>query len=277
MGGGAPALPRRNHIAPTPKTRPSPLPAMHTAPAKALLSILHASGDKTKAAWLRKYLQAEKGGYGEGDRFLGVGNPRCREIVRAFRSMASPQIRELLRSPWHEARLCGLLLLVERYRTGTPEIREEVATLYRQAADDGRVNNWDLVDNSAPGVVGLHALSHGPEVLRHYAESAGMWENRIAVVGTWPLIKHGDFTPTFRLVEKYLGHPHDLMHKACGWMLREVGKQDQEALTAFLRKYRLLLPRTTLRYALEHYADPLRKELMARNPPDSAQGSCPCK
>ncbi len=248
---------------------------MQTAPAKTLLSILRASGDKTKAAWLKKYLQAEKGGYGEGDRFLGVGNPRCRELVREFRGMALPQVRELSWSPWHEARLCGLLLLVERYRRGTPEVREEVAALYQQAADDGRINNWDLVDNSAPGIVGLHALAHGPEVIRHYAESAGMWENRIAVVGTWPLIKHHDFTPTFQLVEKYLRHPHDLMHKACGWMLREVGKQDREALTAFLRKCRLQLPRTTLRYALEHYDEPLRKELMARRQPASAPKNAP--
>ncbi len=232
--------------------------------ANSLLSTLRASSDCAYAAWLHRYLQAEKGGYGEGDHFLGVRNPRCREIVREFREMPLSQIGKLLGNPWHEARLCGVLLLVEGYRRGTPEHREEVAALYQHAADDGRLNNWDLIDNSAPGVVGLRALERGPEVLRHYAESPDMWENRIAVVGTWPLIKHHEFAPTFQLVEKYLTHPHDLMHKACGWMLREIGKQDQDALTAFLRKYKLRLPRTTLRYALEHYTAPLRAELMAR-------------
>jgi 3-methyladenine DNA glycosylase AlkD len=232
--------------------------------ANSLLSALRLSGDSVYAAWLHRYMQAGKGGYGEGDRFLGVRNPRCREIVREFREMPLPQIGRLLKSPWHEARLCGVLLLVERYRRGTPELQEEVVALYQHAADDGRLNNWDLIDNSAPGVVGLQALTHGPEVLRHYAESTDMWENRIAIVGTWPLIKHHDFAPTFQLVRKYLNHPHDLMHKACGWMLREIGKQDQEVLTAFLREYKLRLPRTTLRYALEHYTDPLRTELMAR-------------
>lgn len=230
--------------------------------AAAAISAMTASGREADARGLQRFFKTGPGQYGAGDRFLGVRNPQSRKVAKAFRRMASAQTEQLLQSPWHEIRLVGLLILVEQYRRGDSAARNEILELYCRNID--RVNNWDLVDLSAPGIVGEHALAHGAALLDTLAVRPNLWEQRIAVLSTLTLIRHGEFAVTFRLAERFLDHPHDLMHKACGWMLREIGKRDRVALTFFLERHQKSMPRTMLRYAIEHYPETARRKFLKR-------------
>lgn len=233
--------------------------------ADSIVHILEKQYDPEKARGRLRFFKAEKGGYAEGDRFCGTSNPECRKIAKEFRDLPLSETEKLLYETWHEARFCGLLILVDQYKKGHWPERKAIIDLYIKASTDKRINNWDLVDLSAPGIVGLHEFLYHTGIIRRFSMSKNMWKNRIAVVSTLPLIKKHDFDLTFELVKKYLTHPHDLMHKSCGWMLREVGKQDRDALTAFLNEYRLQMPRTMLRYAIEHYPEEQRQQFMQKN------------
>ncbi len=244
----------------------------HKMTAASLVNWLAENGNPQDAQGKCRFFRAEKGGYGEGDRFCGVSNPECRVLVREYRKLQLEEVGKLLYEAWHEARLCGLLILVEQYKHGQWAERKPIVDLYIKASTDRRINNWDLVDLSAPGIVGLHEMLYHTGIIRRFAASRDMWKNRIAIVSTLPLIKRKDFELTFELVKQYLTHPHDLMHKACGWMLREVGKQDRDSLSSFLNEFKDAMPRTMLRYAIEHYPEAQRKEFMRRQNPGRRNG-----
>lgn len=224
-----------------------------------VLSELQSIGSSEKAVHLSRFFKTGPGQYGEGDRFLGVMVPYSRAIAKANKAMPLEEVQLLLESSWHEARLCALLILVYRFkeRKITEEEREQIYSFYIKNAR--RCNNWDLVDLSCRDIVGEYLVDKDRSILYRLADSENLWEQRIAIVATWAFIRRLDFNDTLALAERLMAHKHDLMHKAVGWMLREVGKKDRETLTNFLEKNATQLPRTTLRYAIEHYPEPQRQ------------------
>ena len=224
-----------------------------------VLSELQSIGSSEKAVHLSRFFKTGPGQYGEGDRFLGVMVPYSRAIAKANKAMPLEEVQLLLESPWHEARLCALLILVYRFkeRKITEEEREQIYSFYIKNAR--RCNNWDLVDLSCRDIVGEYLVDKDRSILYRLADSENLWEQRIAIVATWAFIRRLDFNDTLALAERLMAHKHDLMHKAVGWMLREVGKKDRETLTNFLEKNATQLPRTTLRYAIEHYPESQRQ------------------
>lgn len=213
------------------------------------LARLEALADPAQAAFLQRFFKTGPGQYGEGDRFLGIRVPAVRRLVREFRATPLHDAVALLASPWHEARLLGLLLMVERYARGDAAGRQAAYDAYLGHTD--RINNWDLVDTSAPHIVGRHLLERERTVLDRLAASASLWERRIALLATHAFIRAGQFDDTLRLCERLLGDREDLIHKAAGWMLREAGKRDVRALEGFLDRHAAQMPRTMLRYAIE--------------------------
>ena len=210
---------------------------------------------------LSRFFKTGPGEYGQGDRFLGLRVPQVRAVVKEVAPAATPaDAAELLRSPWHEERLCALLLWVGQFQKGDDETRRDIYTAYLASTD--RINNWDLVDLSAEHVVGgwLHARSRRP--LYRLARSGCLWERRIAILATFHFVRKGEFDDTLALAELLRHDEHDLMHKAVGWLLREVGKRDQQAEEAFLRRFARELPRTMLRYAIERFPEPLRRRYL---------------
>lgn len=221
------------------------------ATAEDVRAALAASADPADAVHLQRFFKTGPGEYGEGDRFIGVRVPATRAVVRRFRGLAPEEIERLLDDPVHEHRLAGILLLVAGY----PRDPDAVFDAYLAAVARGRVNNWDLVDCSAEHIVGPHVRDgRAPQsTLDRLVASADLWERRVAVLSTFHFIKHGDGGPALRLAEQLLGDPHDLIHKAVGWMLREVGKRvSMHELTAFLDAHAARMPRTMLSYATEH-------------------------
>lgn len=221
---------------------------------------LHAFARPAKAEILRGFFKTGQGEYGEGDRFLGIQVPVLRSLARVGRGATLAQIRALLASPWHEERLLGLLMLVETYRTGDESTRQRVYDLYLASTD--RVNNWDLVDLSAPNIVGTHLLDRSRAPLLRLARSRSLWERRIAIVATHAFIRRGEFDDTLRIADRLLADRHDLIHKAVGWMLREVGKRDRAALESFLTPRCRVMPRTMLRYAIERFPPAVRRRYL---------------
>jgi 3-methyladenine DNA glycosylase AlkD len=220
--------------------------------------------DPARARVLAGFFKTGPGGYGEGDRFLGVLVPQIRRLAREFRGAPLSACRELLASPWHEERLLGLLLAVDRYRRGDPAERGRVFRFY--VASFPRINNWDLVDVTAEHVTGAHLWDRPRGVLLRWARSPNLWVRRIALLSTFHFIRKSDFAWTLRLAKLYLEDPQDLIHKATGWMLREVGKRDVGALRAFLGRHAPALPRTALRYAIERLPEPERRRWLAVTP-----------
>jgi len=211
---------------------------------------LEAMKDPDRAASSARYFQAKEGGYGAGDVFLGIRVPELRRLARAWRGMELAEVVKLLQSRYHEARLLGLLLLVEHYRRATPPEKEAIVKLYLQ--NSTYVNNWDLVDSSTPQILGDYLYAkQDRSLLDELAASSLLWERRMALLATFYFIRRGEFTETLRLIEKLLQDPEDLIHKAAGWMLREVGKRNKEKLVEFLEKNASRMPRTMLRYAIE--------------------------
>lgn len=204
-----------------------------------------------KAAGLRRFFKTGPGQYGEGDRFCGVMVPQVRSVAGQALGLSRNEIEYLIQDELHEVRLCGFLILVEQYRR-KPEKRADIVDYYLSRLY--RANNWDLVDLTAPKILGHWLLDHDRSVLYLLSESQSLWEQRVAIVCTITLIAQHQFEDSLALVKKQMQHPHDLMHKANGWMLREIGKRDRSVLTAFLEEYTTQLPRTTLRYAIEHYS-----------------------
>jgi len=217
--------------------------------------------DPAIAAHSARFFKSGPGEYGEGDRFRGIRVPALRRLAHAHRDLPLANCLELLRSPWHEDRLLALLLWGGRYARGDDGLRGEIYACY---LDNTRyINNWDLVDSSAEHIVGTHLLARDREALDRLAASGNLWERRIAVMATFRFIKAGEFAPTLVLAERLLGDGEDLIHKAVGWMLREIGKRDPTAEEAFLIRHQRRMPRTMLRYAIERLPDARRREYLA--------------
>ena len=208
--------------------------------------------NRERATHSLRFFKTAPGQYGHGDKFLGLTVPEMRKLVREFRELPLAAADALLASAWHEERLIALLVMVEQYRRSSAA-RPAIYRLYLQRTD--RINNWDLVDASAPYIVGAHLEERSRKPLYRLARSKSLWERRIAIVATQHFIRRNDFEDTLAIARLLLGDKHDLIHKATGWMLREVGKRDERALRAFLDEHAAAMPRTMLRYAIERLAD----------------------
>ena len=222
---------------------------------------LQALASPEKAAFLAGYFKTGVGQYGEGDRFLGVVVPAVRQLAKRFRHLSLADCQQLLDSPYNEVRLLALLILVAHCERGDARVQASVYDLY--LARRHRVNNWNLVDTSAPAIVGGHLRIHDRAVLDALARSSVLWDRRIAVLATFAFVRAGDFADTLRLCTLLLGDPHDLIHKACGWMLREAGIRNPVVLADFVRSYQKQMPRTMLRYAIERLAPEQRRAALA--------------
>lgn len=225
-----------------------------------IISELMAYQQADKQEILPRFFKTGKGEYGEGDRFMGVSVPQVRLISKRNRDISLDEVEQLLASPWHEARQCALFILTLQYQRAKAEERKTIVDFYLSHTD--RINNWDLVDVSAHYILGDYLLSHSREILYQLAESPSLWENRIAMVSTYAFIRKGELDDTYALATRMMHHPHDLMHKAIGWMLREAGKKDVERLTRYVKQHAGQMPRTMLRYAIEKLEDGLRQEIM---------------
>lgn len=233
-----------------------------------LRQALHAMADPERAASSLRFFKTGPGEYGAGDQFLGIAVPQTRSLLRQSDALTEAKVLTLLHSKWHEERLLALFILVRRFAKAARDeaARQHLVKLY--LAHTRWVNNWDLVDSSAPQILGTWLLRRDRSILHRLAKSKSLWEQRIAVIATQALIRDGQFDDTLTLCETFLGHPHDLMHKACGWMLREVGNRDEAVLTCFLDQHAASMPRTMLRYAIEKLAETRRRPyLNARHTP----------
>ncbi|MET8910351.1 DNA alkylation repair protein [Micromonospora sp. NPDC004551] len=218
--------------------------------------------DPRRAEGLSRFLQMTPGGYGEGDRAIGVSVPEQRRVAaRYWRDLSLTEAAELLTDAVHEVRLTALFILVRKFARGDEEERGRIFRIV--LASTGHINNWDLVDSSAPYIVGPWLLDRDRGVLDRLAGSDLVWDRRIAVMATFAFIRAGDFSWTFRLAERLLGDPHDLVHKAVGWMLREVGNRDRAAEEEFLARHYRAMPRVMLRYAIEKFEPQRRREYLS--------------
>jgi 3-methyladenine DNA glycosylase AlkD len=218
-----------------------------------ILQELLSVANPEKAEFLQRFFKTGKGQYAEGDVMLGIVVPLTRDIVKRSPPLPFEEIRILLDSKFHEVRLAGLLFLVKQFKKAKETERKKIFDFYLQNAR--KANNWDLVDVTCRDVIGEFLLDKNDRnILYRLAESDNLWEQRIAIVSTWTFIKHLQFDDTTAIAEKLLSHKHDLMHKAVGWMLREVGKKDRQVLVDFLEKNHKKMPRTALRYAIEHFS-----------------------
>lgn len=207
---------------------------------------------------LQRFFKTGRGQYGFGDQFLGVRVPATRRVLRAFPLATLDDALALLESKWHEERLLALLLMVRLYDKGADDARQHVYDAY--LANARFVNNWDLVDTSAAGIVGRHldVIAKPRGVLERLVQSSTLWDRRIAMIATFHQIRGGDMTLPLWVAEQLVHDSHDLMHKAVGWMLREIGDRDLAAERAFLDRHLDGMPRTMLRYAIEKFPEPLR-------------------
>jgi 3-methyladenine DNA glycosylase AlkD len=229
--------------------------------ARAARFLLREFSDHTRAVFVAGFFKTGPGQYGHGDRFLGVRVPDLRRVAHEFRDLGMPAIRALLVSPWHEDRLLALLILTDQFARGDARSRAAIYRLY--LASTRRINNWDLVDLSAPRVVGAYLEARSRAPLDRLARSKDLWERRIAIVATHWFIRNGEIGPTLRVATMLLDDPHDLIHKATGWMLREAAKRDRTRTERFLWRYRRRMPRTMLRYAIERFSERERRRYMA--------------
>jgi 3-methyladenine DNA glycosylase AlkD len=206
------------------------------------------------------WFKTAKGDYGEGDKFIGVLVPTLRAIARSYGHLKLAEIEKLLASRIHEFRYAALLILVSQYKAASQPVRQEVFDFY--VAHTRYINNWDLVDTSAPYIVGEHLVHRSRRVLYRLADSSVLWERRIAMVATSAFILRGDLKDTFNIAKRLLADKHDLIHKAIGWMLREAGDRSRPKMTAFLKRNYSQIPRTALRYAIEHLPEIERKQIL---------------
>ncbi|SHN89415.1 DNA alkylation repair protein [bacterium endosymbiont of Bathymodiolus sp. 5 South] len=217
--------------------------------AKTIIKTLESFATPERKKINKWFFKTGKGQYSEHDAFMGVRMPQIRQVAKqCFKSLAFNEINKLINHPIHEVRHCGLIILVNQY-----QLDNQDAVFNYYIDNIHAVNNWDLVDTTAPQIVGNHLYQHQEKLplLFNFLHSPDLWERRIAIVATWTFIKRGEFTPTLKIAKLLLGDKHDLIHKAIGWMLREIYKKDADICKTFLRKNYPQLPRTTLRYAIE--------------------------
>lgn len=216
-----------------------------------------------KAAFYPRFFKTGKGEYGEGDRFIGVVVPDQRKVARQFRDLPLPDVARLLESPYHEHRNTALFILSLRYAAAKTD--GERTDIYRFTLDHfGGINNWDLVDCAGPKIIGVHMLGHPSEIVKLYrwAGDKNLWKRRMSIIATFPFIRAGQFDHTLEIAERLVTDEHDLIHKAVGWMLREVGNRDRSAECGFLDVHAITMPRTMLRYAIEKFPERLRQHYL---------------
>ena len=216
--------------------------------------------DPQQAVNLRRFFKTGKGQYSEGDIFLGIKVPIQRVLVKSAYTIEVNEVTNLLHSKIHEERMTALLILVTKFEKGDEKMKQTIFNLF---IDNTKwINNWDLVDVTVPKVIGTHLLHRDKSILYTFSESESLWERRIAIVSTFTFIRDNQFNDTLLIAKLLLNDTHDLIHKATGWMLREVGKRDQNTLEEFIKKYYSSIPRTTLRYAIEKFPEALRKSYL---------------
>ncbi|MBI4980108.1 DNA alkylation repair protein [Candidatus Woesearchaeota archaeon] len=216
--------------------------------------------DAEKAELYAKFFKTGKGEYGEGDKFLGIVVPEQREAAKKYSKLSLSELQQLLSSNIHEYRLTALFILINKYQKATETEKKELFDFYLKNTKN--INNWDLVDSSAPYIVGDYLLDKGDtkkSILYQLAKSVNLWERRIAILSTQAFIRKEQFDDTLKIAEILLNDNHDLIHKAVGWMLREIGNRNQEVEEEFLKKHYTTMPRTMLRYAIEKFEENKRK------------------
>lgn len=217
-----------------------------------------ANADKAKI--LQRFFKTGPGEYGEGDIFYGITVPDIRQVAQQFIGVDLSVAEQLLHSKIHEERFAALLILIAKFQQGSADEKTSIYRLYLH--NTHYINNWDLVDLSSPKIMGAYLFSQDRKILYKLARSKNLWDKRIAIIATLYFIKYDDFKDTLQLVEIFLNEKHDLMHKACGWMLREVGKKNQSTEEKFLQKHYKHMPRTMLRYAIERFPETLRQKYL---------------
>lgn len=227
-----------------------------------LKSELNKLANPTQKAILQSFFKTGSGQYAEGDIFLGIKVPQTRAIAKQYYDLAFKELQILLDNKIHEYRLSALIILSEQYKKGNEKEKKSVFDFY--LANTKNINNWDLVDISAPKIIGEYLKDKDRKILYKLTRSKNIWERRIAIVATFTFIRNNDFFDTLLISELLLNDTHDLINKACGWMLREVGKKDQQALELFLKKFKNQMPRVMLRYAIEKFPDKIRKEYLKK-------------
>ena len=225
-----------------------------------LLRDLRKVSTRARAKVSQSFFKTGPGEYGEGDRFLGTTLPDLRKLSVKYEAMPLSDLSSLLKSRWHEERLLALLILVRQYERGTPLARNAIYRLY--LGHTRYINNWDLVDSSADAIVGAHLYDGDRALLHKLAQSRSVWERRIAILASFHYIKKGEYEDALTITELLLRDDHDLIHKAVGWMLREIGKRDQAVEERFLKTHAARMPRTMLRYAIERFPEPLRRRYL---------------
>lgn len=209
---------------------------------------------------MKWFFKTGKGEYGEGDIFVGLKVPTQRKIAREFKNLKLSELKILLASKVHEDRLISLFILVDKYEKGDDREKDQIFSFYLKTRKG--INNWDLVDLSAPKIIGKHLLKKDRTLLFKFALSKNLWDKRIAVLSTYEFIRNYDFQTTLKIAEMLLNDKHDLIHKAVGWMLREIGKRDLKTEEKFLKLYYKKMPRTMLRYAIEKFPESKRKKYL---------------
>ncbi len=225
-----------------------------------ICSRLQELGDPEKARGLQRFFKTGKGEYGEGDLFVGLRVPETRKLARQYQSLSLQETIKLLQSPIHEARFLALLILISAYQQGDAVLQGHIYGLYLENSHS--INSWDLVDVSAEHIVGAHLRYRDRSPLHLLASSSLLWERRISIIATFHYIKVREFEETLHIADLLLRDREDLIHKAVGWMLREVGKRDRLAEMAFLTTHYKVMPRTMLRYAIEKFEEGLRRQFL---------------
>ncbi|MEL7835143.1 DNA alkylation repair protein [Fodinibius sp. Rm-B-1B1-1] len=208
----------------------------------------------------QRFFKTGPGEYGEDDKFLGIRVPNIRKVAQRFKQLSLGETELLLHSDYHEECLCALIILVNRAKKANSKVKKEIFELY--LSNLKYINNWDLVDTSAEHIVGTYLSDNDRSILYQLAKSENLWERRIAIISTFHFIKNDDFEDTLNIAKLLLNDEHDLIHKAVGWMLREVGKRDINVEERFLNQYIKLMPRTMLRYAIEKFPEEKRQHYL---------------
>lgn len=234
-----------------------------------------------KAMIFGRFFKTGKGEYGEGDKFLGIMTKPLGELARKYKDLSFPDLQKLLNGQYHEERSLGIQILLIQFKKGTEKKKKEIFNFYLR--NTKKINNWDLVDISAPHIVGEsmiqavgrsggqtirgsgdQSVGTGRVILYKLARSENLWERRIAIMATFAFIRENDFSDTLKISEMLLSDKHDLIHKACGWLLREIGKRDLEVEEEFLKKHLKNMPRTMLRYAIEKFPEEKRQKYLRK-------------
>jgi 3-methyladenine DNA glycosylase AlkD len=222
---------------------------------------LKAAANPERAASSVRFFKTGKGQYAEGDIFLGISTPILRKIAREHQDLSLADIKILLESKLHEYRVAALEILAEQFKRANDKQRKQIVKFY--LANTSRINNWDLVDASARPILGEHLKTHRRAILTKLSRSKSLWERRISIISTLAFVRDNDLDDAFRIAKSLLADNHDLMHKAIGWVLREAGSKDRKRLLKFIEENYSNIPRTTLRYAIEHFLPDQRKRILS--------------